>query len=400
MATAMDTTVPRSGLGEGGGGAGGLKKGPWTQAEDRVLLDHVRRHGEGNWNAVRRETGLQRCGKSCRLRWANHLRPNLRKGPFSPEEERLILRLHGLIGNKWARISTHLPGRTDNEVKNFWNTRLKRRQRAGQSLYPPDVEREIAFMRAQNINPFADADGNTAASPFSDPFALPPRPPSSTKPASHSHSSPLINQHYPLLNEMQGMQMRHHAVQHAHPQPAFHHHHGGIRLPGLPPLPTRPRELPSNQIETASCSGGADGLLEALLLGVDEHQLPRPNHGVCRAGSMPDLMYGGVSSGSDSDVTSQFPPGPGGQDPHHGGKWDFLVDDVKPPMRRATSAAENETSGMFGVAHGSISGEWFGTGVGSPGPSSVVTTEDEFGLEMQQLMSSLPLSADELNWNA
>ncbi|KAF7097933.1 hypothetical protein CFC21_099711 [Triticum aestivum] len=404
MATAMDTTVPRSGVGEGGGG-GGLKKGPWTQAEDRVLLDHVRRHGEGNWNAVRRETGLQRCGKSCRLRWANHLRPNLRKGPFSPEEERLILRLHGLIGNKWARISTHLPGRTDNEVKNFWNTRLKRRQRAGQSLYPPDVEREIALMRAQNINPFADADGNTAASPFSDPFALPPRPPSSTKPPSHSHSSPLIDQHHPLLNQMQGMQMRHHAAQHQHPQPAFHHHHhhhhGGMRAAGLPPLPAtaaRPRELPSNQIETASCSGGGDGLLEALLLGVDDHQLPRPNHGVCRAGSMPDLMYGGVSSASDSDDTSQFPPG--GQDAHHGGKWDFLIDDVKPPMRRATSAAENETSGMFGVAHGSISGEWFGTGVGSPGPSSVVTTDDEFGLEMQQLMSSLPLSADELNWNA
>ncbi|KAI4970311.1 transcription factor MYB97 [Hordeum vulgare subsp. vulgare] len=390
MATAMETTMPRSGVIEGGGG---LKKGPWTQAEDRVLLDHVRRHGEGNWNAVRRETGLQRCGKSCRLRWANHLRPNLRKGPFSPEEERLILRLHGLIGNKWARISSQLPGRTDNEVKNYWNTRFKRRQRAGQSLYPPDVEREIALMRAHNVNPFADADGNALAPPFSDPFALPPRPPPCIKSASHPHSSPLINQHYPLLNQMQGMQVRHHATHHAHPQPAFHHHHGGIRAAGLPPLPTRPRALPSNQIETASCCGD-DGLLEALLLGVDEHQPPRPtpNHAVCKAGSMPDLMYGGVPSVSDSDVTSQFPPG--GQDPHHGGKWDFLIDDAKPTMRRAT---ENGTSGMFGVA---ISGEWFGANVGSPGPSSVVTTDDEFGLEMQQLMSSLPLSADELNWNA
>jgi myb proto-oncogene protein len=89
-------------------GVEGLKKGPWTPAEDRLLVDHVRRHGEGSWNAVRRETGLQRCGKSCRLRWANHLRPNLRKGPFSPDEERLILLLHGLIGNKWARISSHV----------------------------------------------------------------------------------------------------------------------------------------------------------------------------------------------------------------------------------------------------------------------------------------------------
>lgn len=414
MATAMETKMPGRGVGGevGAGGGGGLKKGPWTQAEDRMLVDHVRRHGEGNWNAVRRETGLQRCGKSCRLRWANHLRPNLRKGPFSPDEERLILRLHGLIGNKWARISSHLPGRTDNEVKNYWNTRLKRRQRAGQSLYPPDIEREIVLLRAHNVNPLADADGNgnAAASPYSDPFALPPRPPSSTTSATHSHSrshsSPLINQHYPLLNQMQGMQMRHHAAQHQPPQPAFHHHHhhGGFRSAGLPPLPTRPRELPSNQIDTATCSGGSggdgdgDGLLEALLLGVDEHhQLPRPNHAMCRAGSMPELMYGGGPSASDSDVTSQFTPG--GQDPHHGGKWDFLfdADEMKPTTRRAVSAAENETSSMFGVAHGSISGEWLSTRVGSPGPSSIITTDEEFGLEMQQLMSSLPMSTDELN---
>ena len=103
--------MARSGGVGGVEGGGGLKKGPWTQAEDKLLVDHVRRHGEGNWNAVRRETGLQRCGKSCRLRWANHLRPNLRKGPFSPEEERQILRLHGLIGNKWARISSHVSSR-------------------------------------------------------------------------------------------------------------------------------------------------------------------------------------------------------------------------------------------------------------------------------------------------
>jgi transcription factor MYB, plant len=106
--------MARTGSGEEGGGDGsGLKKGPWTQAEDKVLVDHVRRYGEGNWNAVRRRTGLQRCGKSCRLRWANHLRPNLRKGPFSPEEERHILRLHGLIGNKWARISSQVSGDCD-----------------------------------------------------------------------------------------------------------------------------------------------------------------------------------------------------------------------------------------------------------------------------------------------
>lgn len=94
--------------GANGGVNTGLRKGPWTAAEDSILVEHVRRYGEGNWNAVQRSSGLARCGKSCRLRWANHLRPNLKKGPFSPEEELLILRLHARIGNKWARIATHV----------------------------------------------------------------------------------------------------------------------------------------------------------------------------------------------------------------------------------------------------------------------------------------------------
>ncbi|TKY46897.1 Transcription factor GAMYB [Spatholobus suberectus] len=133
------------GGGSGGGGEGGgnveevtLKKGPWTTAEDAILIDYVTKHGEGNWNAVQRNTGLNRCGKSCRLRWANHLRPNLKKGAFSPEEEKLIVELHAQFGNKWARMAALLPGRTDNEIKNYWNTRIKRRQRQGLPLYSDD----------------------------------------------------------------------------------------------------------------------------------------------------------------------------------------------------------------------------------------------------------------------
>ncbi|WOG98813.1 hypothetical protein DCAR_0418158 [Daucus carota subsp. sativus] len=125
--------------GEGGGLHMVLKKGPWTAAEDAVLLEYVKRHGEGNWNAVQKNTSLQRCGKSCRLRWANHLRPFLKKGPFTPEEEKTIIDLHAKIGNKWARMATQLPGRTDNEIKNYWNTRLKRRQRAGLPVYPVEL---------------------------------------------------------------------------------------------------------------------------------------------------------------------------------------------------------------------------------------------------------------------
>ncbi|MFS8007576.1 putative transcription factor MYB-HB-like family [Helianthus anomalus] len=120
-------------------GNGTLKKGPWTSAEDAILLDYVNKHGEGNWNAVQKNSGLYRCGKSCRLRWANHLRPDLKKGSFTPEEEQRIVELHAKMGNKWARMAIELPGRTDNEIKNFWNTRTKRRQRAGLPIYPPDI---------------------------------------------------------------------------------------------------------------------------------------------------------------------------------------------------------------------------------------------------------------------
>nr|TKW22500.1 hypothetical protein SEVIR_4G232200v2 [Setaria viridis] len=119
-----------------GGGAPQLKKGPWTPEEDKRLKDYVEAHGEGNWNQVQRNAGLNRCGKSCRLRWANHLRPDLKKGPFDAEEVDKIIKFHMMWGNKWAKMASHLPGRTDNEIKNYWNTRLKRHQRANLPLYP------------------------------------------------------------------------------------------------------------------------------------------------------------------------------------------------------------------------------------------------------------------------
>ncbi|KAL1203012.1 Transcription factor MYB97 [Cardamine amara subsp. amara] len=108
---------------EGGEGEIVLKKGPWTMAEDETLAAYVREFGEGNWNAVQKKTWLARCGKSCRLRWANHLRPNLRKGSFTADEESLIIQLHSHLGNKWARMAAQLPGRTDNEIKITTGTR-------------------------------------------------------------------------------------------------------------------------------------------------------------------------------------------------------------------------------------------------------------------------------------
>lgn len=94
--------------GSANGGAPVLKKGPWTSAEDAILIDYVKKHGEGNWNAVQKNSGLSRCGKSCRLRWANHLRPNLKKGAITQEEEDKIIQLHAMLGNKWAKMAARV----------------------------------------------------------------------------------------------------------------------------------------------------------------------------------------------------------------------------------------------------------------------------------------------------
>ncbi|XP_019450765.1 PREDICTED: transcription factor MYB80-like [Lupinus angustifolius] len=104
-----------------------LKKGPWTPEEDVKLINHIQTHGPGNWRNLPKIAGLQRCGKSCRLRWTNYLRPDIKRGRFSFEEEETIIQLHSFMGNKWSAIAARLPGRTDNEIKNYWNTHIKKR---------------------------------------------------------------------------------------------------------------------------------------------------------------------------------------------------------------------------------------------------------------------------------
>ncbi|KAL4384050.1 hypothetical protein GQ457_15G002740 [Hibiscus cannabinus] len=105
----------------------GLKKGPWTPEEDLKLSNYVQIHGPGNWRTLPKKAGLERCGKSCRLRWTNYLRPDIKRGRFSFEEEETIIQLHSVLGNKWSAIAGRLPGRTDNEVKNYWNTHIRKR---------------------------------------------------------------------------------------------------------------------------------------------------------------------------------------------------------------------------------------------------------------------------------
>ncbi|MED6180290.1 hypothetical protein PIB30_008786 [Stylosanthes scabra] len=105
----------------------GLKKGPWTPEEDQKLMSYIEKHGHGSWRALPSKAGLQRCGKSCRLRWTNYLRPDIKRGKFSLQEEQTIIQLHALLGNRWSAIAAQLPKRTDNEIKNYWNTHLKKR---------------------------------------------------------------------------------------------------------------------------------------------------------------------------------------------------------------------------------------------------------------------------------
>ncbi|KAK8482868.1 hypothetical protein V6N13_140273 [Hibiscus sabdariffa] len=103
-----------------------VRKGPWTEEEDLTLKAYVNIHGEGRWNSVARLSGLKRTGKSCRLRWLNYLRPEVRRGNISLQEQLLILQLHSRWGNRWSKIAQHLPGRTDNEIKNYWRTRVQK----------------------------------------------------------------------------------------------------------------------------------------------------------------------------------------------------------------------------------------------------------------------------------
>ncbi|CAJ1977899.1 unnamed protein product [Sphenostylis stenocarpa] len=151
-----------------------LRKGLWSPEEDEKLQNYITKHGHGCWSSVPKLAGLQRCGKSCRLRWINYLRPDLKRGAFSQQEENMIIELHAVLGNRWSQIAAQLPGRTDNEIKNLWNSCLKKKLR--QRGIDPNTHKPLSEVENDKDMPPSTDKGNQKASVASNELSLVDQP--------------------------------------------------------------------------------------------------------------------------------------------------------------------------------------------------------------------------------
>ncbi|XP_045823365.1 transcription repressor MYB6-like [Trifolium pratense] len=171
-------------------------KGAWSKEEDDRLIKYIKDNGEGCWRSLPKAAGLARCGKSCRLRWINYLRPDLKRGNFTPDEDELIINLHTSVGNKWSLIAQKLPGRTDNEIKNYWNTHIKRKlQSCG---IDPSTHRP--FKRMTDTVAGASTSSTTTASPAATATPLPSVPAGNENSSSSSISRNKIKSEFPLFS--------------------------------------------------------------------------------------------------------------------------------------------------------------------------------------------------------
>ncbi|CAN0912087.1 MYB-like transcription factor EOBII [Linum grandiflorum] len=168
-----------------------VRKGPWTMEEDLILINYIANHGEGVWNSLAKAAGLKRTGKSCRLRWLNYLRPDVRRGNITPDEQLLIMDLHSKWGNRWSKIAKHLPGRTDNEIKNYWRTRIQKHLKQAdhhhhqqQQRFPSGIG--LDQMTSMGREP-SDSNNNTNQQVSADTMEIDYSPPASHHYHHHHH---------------------------------------------------------------------------------------------------------------------------------------------------------------------------------------------------------------------
>ncbi|KAJ0669456.1 putative transcription factor MYB family [Helianthus annuus] len=122
-----------------------IRRGPWTLEEDNLLINYITCQGEGRWNSLAKSSGLKRTGKSCKQRWLNYLKPDIKREDLTPQEQLLVLELHCKWGNRWSKIASHFPDRSDNEIKNYWRTRVHKKAR--RLKIDPNSKRFVEIVR-------------------------------------------------------------------------------------------------------------------------------------------------------------------------------------------------------------------------------------------------------------